>query len=303
MQDIAEDLRHRREELGKSLEDAQTATKIRLRYLEALEAAEPGQIPGEVYVKGFLRSYGDYLGLDGWALVERYKAWRRAAASQAETEPQEASEETPPPPPPAPRFAPRVHALFQRPQRSGQRSPLGVADLALRIGVSMLVLVVGFSVWAWRQGPARQRQLPAGGDTAVPAVNDTSSAQPGATAPSDQPSSFDFDLIGGNTVQPESAPTVEMTRHGQAITYVVKGSDAVRVQAELTGNCWVSVVADGQEVYRGTLRAGDQPTWEARQRLEVHAGLPASLRLNVNGVAVDPIDTTEPMNLSFQIGA
>src|SRR5690606_21627306 len=76
LNEIGELLRRRREELGLSLRDAQTATKIRWRYLEALERGDDSVIPGYVYAKGFLRTYAEYLGLDGWALVEAYKQVR-----------------------------------------------------------------------------------------------------------------------------------------------------------------------------------------------------------------------------------
>jgi cytoskeletal protein RodZ len=57
-------LREAREKRGISLEQAQSDTKIRLRYLMALEAGDHESIPGAVYARGFVRSYGKYLGLD-----------------------------------------------------------------------------------------------------------------------------------------------------------------------------------------------------------------------------------------------
>jgi len=48
-------------------------TKIRARYLRALEDEEWDVLPGPTYVKTFLRTYGEYLGLDAKLLVEEYK--------------------------------------------------------------------------------------------------------------------------------------------------------------------------------------------------------------------------------------
>lgn len=311
VQEIAEELRRRREEQGKSLEDAQVATKIRLRYLQALEAAEPEQIPGEVYVKGFLRSYGDYLGLDGWALVERYKAGRRAAAGEAEADsqrPEPAEEDGR-----VPRIAPRAYALFHRPRRGGQQPASGGFDLALRVVVLFTALVVGFTVWALSQGPARQGRLPAGagagtssGDGAArtpanPAGAD-GSGQPAVT-PDTAPTPAGTDQGSGGAEPAAPAVTVETTRDGRSVSYLVKGAEALRVEADLSGDCWVRVMADGQEVYSATLHQGDRQAWEARQRMEIQAGLPVNLRLTVNGVAVDPVDSTEPVNISFQTGS
>jgi len=49
-------------------------TKIRARYLRALENEEWGLLPGPAYTKSFLRAYAQALGLDGRALVDEYKA-------------------------------------------------------------------------------------------------------------------------------------------------------------------------------------------------------------------------------------
>ncbi|HUZ78447.1 MAG TPA: RodZ domain-containing protein [Chloroflexota bacterium] len=57
-------LRTAREEKGASLAQAEAATMIRRRYLEALEDDQPQLLPGAVYTKGFLRNYAIYLGLD-----------------------------------------------------------------------------------------------------------------------------------------------------------------------------------------------------------------------------------------------
>lgn len=66
-------LRKAREERGISLEQAQADTKIRLRYLVALEDGDHQLIPGDVYARGFLRIYGKYLGLDPCELLEQLR--------------------------------------------------------------------------------------------------------------------------------------------------------------------------------------------------------------------------------------
>jgi hypothetical protein len=53
--------------------EVEDATKIRAKYLRALENEEWNLLPGSTFVKSFLREYAAYLGLDGRALVEEYK--------------------------------------------------------------------------------------------------------------------------------------------------------------------------------------------------------------------------------------
>ena len=71
---IGDVLRLAREQQGLTLQDVSEALNIKREYLEALEANEYDAIPGAVFVKGFIRNYGNFLELDGIALVQEYKA-------------------------------------------------------------------------------------------------------------------------------------------------------------------------------------------------------------------------------------
>ena len=75
-------LREARLAKGISLSEAENGTSIRARYLEALERDEYDKTPGEVFLKGMLRNYGNFLGLNGPELVQLYKA--RAAGMPKE---------------------------------------------------------------------------------------------------------------------------------------------------------------------------------------------------------------------------
>ena len=54
--------------------DVEMRTKIRAKYLRALENEEFGMLPGPTFVKTFLRTYAEMLGLDPHVLVEEYRA-------------------------------------------------------------------------------------------------------------------------------------------------------------------------------------------------------------------------------------
>ena len=63
LQGIGEILKKTREELGISLEEVAEATKIRTKYLRALEEENFDALPGDVYAKGFATAYLKYLGI------------------------------------------------------------------------------------------------------------------------------------------------------------------------------------------------------------------------------------------------
>src|SRR5512135_2662478 len=73
MADIGSTLREARMRARIDMSEVEARTKIRAKYLRAIENEEWDLLPGPVYAKSFLRTYGDYLGLDSRMLVEEYK--------------------------------------------------------------------------------------------------------------------------------------------------------------------------------------------------------------------------------------
>jgi hypothetical protein len=73
MADIGSTLREARMRARIDISEVEARTKIRAKYLRAIENEEWDLLPGPVYVKSFLRTYGDFLGLDSRLLVDDYK--------------------------------------------------------------------------------------------------------------------------------------------------------------------------------------------------------------------------------------
>lgn len=73
MPGIGPTLRDARIRARVDMAEVEQRTKIRAKYLRAIENEEWEALPGPVYVKSFLRTYGDYLGLDSRMLVEEFK--------------------------------------------------------------------------------------------------------------------------------------------------------------------------------------------------------------------------------------
>jgi len=110
-----------RERKGVDLYRAERDTKIRARYLAALERGEYRELPGDVYTKGFLRNYALYLGLDPEEIVGQ---WRRERGDTAPAKP-----------------VITVPQPIAQPRPGLQFSP-GVVVAAL-----LTILIVGVGVW------------------------------------------------------------------------------------------------------------------------------------------------------------
>jgi hypothetical protein len=70
--EIGYSLKAARERQGIGLPEAELATKIRAKYIRALEEEDFDALPADTYARGFLRTYADYLGLDGEIYVDEY---------------------------------------------------------------------------------------------------------------------------------------------------------------------------------------------------------------------------------------
>lgn len=74
MFEIGSSLRDARTRRGLELSQIERDTRIRPRYLQALEDERFDLLPGEAYAKGFLRTYADFLGLEGERFVDEYNS-------------------------------------------------------------------------------------------------------------------------------------------------------------------------------------------------------------------------------------
>jgi cytoskeleton protein RodZ len=121
--EIGNSLREARSRRAVDLNQAELATKIRVKYLRALEEERFEQLPSTTYVKGFLRTYADYLGLDGQLYVDEYNS-RFVIGENSDQRPRRSS---------------------VRPARRTRRIETSVVLLALAV-VSIVTLVV-ISAW------------------------------------------------------------------------------------------------------------------------------------------------------------
>ena len=141
---LGEVLRAAREAKALDLPRVERETKIRERYLSALERGEYRELPGAVYTKGFLRNYGAYLGLDPEYLIDLY---RLESATQAAERPRVAA-------PPRP--------LRTRRGRTFVVTPGAVAAAILTLLVGGFVAYLGYEFVNFARQPELRITRPAG---------------------------------------------------------------------------------------------------------------------------------------------
>ena len=132
MFEIGGSLREARLKRNLTPADVQKAIRIRDRYLQALEEERWELLPGDAYVKGFLRTYADYLGLDGNLYVEEYNS-RFAHPDEPQLVPV--------------RFA-----------RTGTR--FGVGLLRPLVAVGVIAAIVAVAAWKLSASPSPKQSTP-----------------------------------------------------------------------------------------------------------------------------------------------
>ena len=201
---LGEVLRTAREARDVDLARVERDTKIRARYLQALEDGDYAELPGAVYTKGFLRNYGAYLGLDTEYLVDLY----RLESSQPTTEKPTV------PTPPRPISTRRSRPLIVTP---------GVIMAALlTVGVAIFIVYIAVELVTFARTPALDITAPA---------NDVPSY--------DQ---LEYTIIG--TTEPNSRVTVDGLRENPTVTADANGDFTIVIGLVPGSNVITLVASD-----------------------------------------------------------
>ena len=241
-------LREARDSRGIPLAEAERATKIRSRYLEALEADDLSSLPGRTYALGFLRSYARYLGLDAdtvASLVEEFKRiW-----------PPEATEE--------PEYALKVPAPRRRAPNGKRRNGAIVLVVAAVVVIALLLPGLIFGPPP-AQPPAPSPSIP--NQTPEPAPEPSPEPAPEPTPagveleiPADKgPSCLAVTVHGEPAYRGLLAQGREISFSGRT-SIAVKFGDAGAVSVRLNGQL-LGPMGDRGQVLRREFRASTEPS-------------------------------------------
>jgi cytoskeleton protein RodZ len=255
---IGERLREARLASGVEFLEIEQRTKIRARYLRALEEEQWDVLPGEAYVRGFLRTYAGFLGLDGAAIAEEYRS--------THTPPEETQ--------PVPRQIPAEQLRRRRPRLPRPRRRSGAAGPP-----------VPPTTPAPPSPPGEPRRLPAAGTLAAFALI----ALIGTL--------LLLGLLGDSEDEgPRQAGDPEPTTTEETTTETEEAPSFVTVELTTTGTVWVCMVdAHDVPVIEGvTLTAGEREgPFEARAfKLGLGNG---QIELTANGEPVRIPDVANPV--------
>jgi cytoskeleton protein RodZ len=247
---IGEVLKRTRTRRKLDVRTVEEQTKIRTKYLRALENEEWDTLPGPTYVKGFLRTYASYLELDADALVDEYR--RTVEGSSVAEQPY--------------LFKEPLLELRRRPGEPQRRSRGFGVVVAAGIGV---LAVAALAVIAFTGGSSNER-TPHHRGKHQHHRHSGHSKQPG----------------GGGGGSSDAAVTLSLVTHDDMVLCLLPGHGRPLIDSQtLVSNSKEGPFEPAAENYRLDLDSGGAVTVTlAGKPQRVHSKKPASFAIDANGI-------------------
>jgi cytoskeletal protein RodZ len=276
MSELGQLLSEARAAKGATLAEVEARTRIRQKYVEALENGSFADLPRGAVARGFLRSYADYLDLDADAVLALYAK-----------ESDDPGDEMPMAEPGKPRYADyrplEVELLDTRPSLGWLR------------WVAALLIVVALAAVGWwflgRGGTSGLSSLafwveptPTATATNTPTpwiVTATPSTTPAATDVVAAPTS-DMLLFPTPTVLETATPTSLPTATPEIVARIA-------MSLTVSQRSWIRVVADDEVVQEGLLEQGESRFWNAARSIIFRTGNAGGVGLVLNGEDLGPL--------------
>lgn len=268
MADIGDKLRSARKAKGMSIEDVEKITKIQRRYLTAIENDDFDQLPGDFYVRAFIRQFADVVGLNGKELLADYKS------EVPEAKPEEYVENS------IDNKSERIKETTNN--RKGMwRSYL--PQIATVVGVILVILVVYIVYTRFFTGTDQQ--------SANQAENVTVSSSRIKSSKSKTSSKK-------KSTSKATASEIKISSLGNN-SYRVSGmkNDRTLTLGTTKNEVWAQILVNGSSVWQGTLKANGKHSVQLPQNVSnvsVQMGNSVSTTLTLAGKKVNAHNATNP---------
>ena len=312
MSDLGQQLREARLARGLSLDDVQEMTKIRKRYLEAIEMGDYKVLPGSFYVRAFIKTYAETVGLDADELLAEH---RQNVPSTA----------------PEPTMEPVIQKRRSRQHNERNSKWLSTTLMWSFTVLILIVIYLYFTVWGNNNDQADNNKEPdptpvtqgtnqngnkTGNTASGDAVGGNNGAQNGTNNSAESGSNQGTDTNTGNAG--DESPTNDTDN--QAVTIVPDGTEGsttkfkiqnpgtgpVQVVITARGKSWVEVRkgnSKGEKLFYDNTKEGDVLTYDiGPEGLFVKSGNSSQTVITVAGQTIEDGKTTSKFLLNLDDG-
>ena len=259
---IGNTLRKEREKQKLSIQDIEKGTSIRSIYIEALEKGEYDKLPGEVYAKGFIKNYGNFLNLNGEELVRQFIMEISTISTPADTSATENKNTE------SSIAAKNLGEKYQNQPVEENLKTETNSKKYLAVAAAFLVILIGGIVYNFSGSDEKPVTV---AQVEKPKIETQKVETPKVETVAEVPKT------------PEPAPQPAAPPPVPNPPPAVKG---VNLQATFSGDCWTRVIVDGVLAYEGMFNAGETKDWKGNQSVTVLLGNAGAAQFIMNGQSV-----------------
>ncbi|WP_125581266.1 helix-turn-helix domain-containing protein [Levilactobacillus cerevisiae] len=226
---LGKTLRDARIAKGYTLDDLQQTTKIQKRYLIAIEDQNFDELPGDFYVRAFIKQYADMVDLDGAELLKQFDSALPSTQTQE--------------------YVDKVNE--NNPETRSQQRQVDERYVKLRrtipvVGIVIVVLVILVGIWV-----AASHN---GSSTTKNNVDSSSVSVSGSSSNKTQSSSKSSSSKKSSSKKAKTASFKKLSSTTSGSTWeMLNASSKPKMSLSATTSAWMSVTANGSTVWQGTL--------------------------------------------------
>lgn len=295
MSELGQMLRQARINRGVSLDEIEDSTKIRKRYLEAIEEGNYKVLPGSFYVRAFVKTYAEAVGLQP---EEVLKLYRNEVPSPETEQP--------------------AKPLIRKRKKTHQSDRFSKwASTFLMWAFPILIVAIVYYYFVNHVDPRSPNKVDDSnltgqkGEAPPPKSTDNTPDANLPPDPSDGGSDPEAEPSPGTEPQPEPEPPAEAParvepngRVGSVYQFSVYTTGPMKLELSVSGgDCWVEIKKDsrsGEILQYETLGEGDTFTYETESPLYIKVGRADRADIKVNGIVIDDGDVGTTRQLLIQ---
>lgn len=269
-----------RQEQARSLEEIAAKTYIPLRLLKAIESGQEKPLPEPVFIQGFIRRYGDALGLDGIDLSQKFPVHvtplpMTPAAAATSREPRMRSTVEP-------SYAATSVEEYEPPSRP--QPPARSTSFLPYVVAAGLLILGGIALGVVRSISSGQPEVASQPEVVLPKQPaPVAQASPSASSKPASPSISPSAAVRPASPSPATSPTSSPTASSSPSRSSAASNAPVSVALSFTGESWIQVTVDGEVKAEGVLPKGTRQNWAGQREITIVAGNAGAVSVAQNG--------------------
>lgn len=285
MDELGQILREAREAKGYTLAEVHEKIRINPRYLEALEDGRYDDLPTPTHIRGFLRNYSRFLGLDPDPLLARYEL-HNGGKRPKNIQPPSSRENTPLPdkslmlPLDEQPFFDPINMEVDGRGPTSTRDPVSILNLVIILSLIFFIGLVASRFIPLLTGNGNGNAIVA--EEINEAVQNLINNEPDVTPTAYVvPTDFPFQTIVTNTNPNQLTVPTEPTPTRPPLPATFSTID---LQLEVTERTWMEVTIDGDVVFTGIARGGESYQWDAQEQAQLKSGNAVAIFVTINDI-------------------